>query len=663
MRRAAWWLVVSGAVVGLCSAWPTLLSGAGNEAVGQAAAATRTGLIAGRVVDADGEPASGAVVTVQRANVAPGPRPAPGASGQVPVRVDDRGRFVVSNVPPGAYRIIATRSGWLPGAYGRRRPGGSDLTIDLGEGQTRNDLAITVWRPAVIAGTVTDDNGDPLVGVEVRAVRHVLVAGRRRPDAPSPPESLPRQKTDDNGAYRFPDLVPGDYTIAVLSTVLSEPPGFAGAARANGGAPRAYYQTMTAVGAAPMVFARATGPTGPERPLVGALTHLPSIPEGDSPWSVYPTTYHPSATTQSAAGVVPVASGQVRTGVDVSVRLTRSWQISGELRDSEGPAAWHAVHLVPADAGTTPVVDVGTAVTNTDGVFCFYGVPPGQYIARVVRVPWPVGAGQEMGITGGTGQIPRISVFSRGRPSGPPQVPSEPLMYVDQPVTVSDGHVRNVSLTMREGPRVSGRVVFEGDAGTPTPEQMAQARVAMQSAHGSVDPVTGASPFEGTGQFKTAGLWPGQYVVRVTPPTGWTVKEVRYQDRDLSETAIDITRDLDGVVITLTDRAARVSGTVQTDGDMRPEDVAVLLFPTDPAGWVDYGPDSRRVTSARVAAAGTFSFASPPDGDYYVIAVAEVQADEWRNPATLRRLAGRAEQIRVRNGESGLPVLRVQEVR
>jgi hypothetical protein len=474
---------------------------------------------------------------------------------------------------------------------------------------------------------------------------------------------LPRQKTDDNGAYRFPDLVPGDYTIAVLSTVLSEPPGFAGAARANRGTPRAYYQTMTGLGAAPMLFERATGSTGPERPLLGALTNLPSMPDGDAPWSVYPTTFHPSATTQSAAGVVPVASGEVRTSVDVSVRLTRSWQVSGELRDNEGPAAWHAVHLVPADAGTTPVVDVGTAVTNTDGIFSFYGVPPGQYIARVVRVPWPVGAGQDMGIAGGTGQIPRIAVFSRGPSSEPPQVPSEPLMYVDQPVTVSDGHVRNIALTMREGPRVSGRVVFEGDAGNPTPEQMAQARVTMQSVDGSVDGVTGPSPIESNGQFTTAGLWPGRYVVRVNPPAGWTVKEVRYQDRDLSETAVDLTRDLTDVVIAFTDRAASLAGTVQAERDLRPEDVAVLLFPTDSTGWVDYGPDSRRITSARVTAAGSFSFASPPDGDYYLVAIAEVQADEWQNPATLRRLAALAEQIRVSSGESGLPDLRVQVLR
>jgi protocatechuate 3,4-dioxygenase beta subunit len=648
-------------LVGLWTAVPTRLSGASDELVDQSAA--RSGLIAGRVVDADGGPVSGAVVMVQRANVEPGPGRVPGAGGQVPVRVDDRGRFVVSNVPAGAYRIGAARTGWLPGSYGRRRPGGSDLTIDLGEGQTRNDLVITVWRPAVIAGTVTDDNGDPLVGVEVRAIRQVFVAGRRRPDSPDPPQSLPRQKTDDNGAYRFPDLVPGDYTIAVLSTVLSEPPGFAGAARANRGTPRAYYQTMTGLGAAPMLFERATGSTGPERPLLGALTNLPSMPDGDAPWSVYPTTFHPSATTQSAAGVVPVASGEVRTSVDVSVRLTRSWQVSGELRDNEGPAAWHAVHLVPADAGATPVVDVGTAVTNTDGIFSFYGVPPGQYIARVVRVPWPVGAGQDMGIAGGTGQIPRIAVFSRGPSSEPPQVPSEPLMYVDQPVTVSDGHVRNIALTMREGPRVSGRVVFEGDAGNPTPEQMAQARVTMQSVDGSVDGVTGPSPIESNGQSTTAGLWPGRYVVRVNPPAGWTVKEVRYQDRDLSETAVDLTRDLTDVVIAFTDRAASLAGTVQAERDLRPEDVAVLLFPTDSTGWVDYGPDSRRITSARVTAAGSFSFASPPDGDYYLVAIAEVQADEWQNPATLRRLAALAEQIRVSSGESGLPVLRVQELR
>jgi hypothetical protein len=150
-----------------------------------------------------------------------------------------------------------------------------------------------LWRAAVIAGRVTADNGDPMIGVEVRAMKQVFMAGRRQSETPI------RAKTDDLGAYRFSDLIPGEYLVAVLSSVLSEPAGFAGAIRAGSETPRAYYQTMTDLGAAPIVFDRAIGVAGANRPLVGSLSPLPSVPAADAAWPTYPTTFHPTSTSDA----------------------------------------------------------------------------------------------------------------------------------------------------------------------------------------------------------------------------------------------------------------------------------------------------------------------------------------------------------------------------
>jgi hypothetical protein len=259
----------------------------------------------------------------------------------------------------------------------------------LADGELRNDVTLTLWRPAVIAGTVTDDNGDPLVNVEMRAVRLVPVAGRRQAHLPSLPATMPRQKSDDQGEFRFPDLLPGDYVIAALSTVLSEPVGFAGVIRAEDAMPRAYYQTMTSIGAAPVLFDRATGVAAGGRGLVSSLSNLSGVPLADGGWLAYPTTYHPAAATRTTASVVRVEAGEVRTAVDVQVSLVTTWPVSGVVRDAEGPASWHAVHLLSADAAEMPLIDAATAVTDAQGAFTFHGVPPGQYIARVIRVPWP----------------------------------------------------------------------------------------------------------------------------------------------------------------------------------------------------------------------------------------------------------------------------------
>ena len=97
---------------------------------------------------------------------------------------DDAGRFVFTSLAAGRYELEVTKPGWLPGAFGRRRPGGTSLPVELAEAERRNDLSITIWRAAVLGGRVTDDNCVPLVGVDVRSMRQTFIAGRRHSDTP-----------------------------------------------------------------------------------------------------------------------------------------------------------------------------------------------------------------------------------------------------------------------------------------------------------------------------------------------------------------------------------------------------------------------------------------------------------------------------------------------
>jgi hypothetical protein len=331
----------------------------------------------------------------------------------------------------------------------------------------------------------------------------------------------------------------------------------------------------------------------------------------------------------------------------VIVRLTPTWQISGVLRDPDGPAAWNAVHLIPAEAADAPLVDTSTAVTDAAGAFTFYGVPPGQYVARVIRVQYPTGAGARMGLAGGTGQIPYVYQSGGGPSSGPPSVSSEPLLHVSEPVTVANRHVQGLVLTMREGPRVRGRARFEGASAQPTPEQLTGVTVSATPANGRMDTVSWPGRFSGDGQFLLPSQWPGRYMIRAAAPPGWRFKDATYQGRDISETPIDLTSDLDNVIITFVDSARTITGTVHADGGQIVEGASVLLFPLNPAGWVDYGRTSRRVASRTVTARGEFSFELPPPGEYCLIAIPAEAADGWQNPEVLAKLAASAEHVHV----------------
>ena len=490
-------------------------------------AAPGTGLITGRVVDATGAPVPSATVLINPAAAIGSPR-TPRPPAWDPMLTDAAGQFFFRDLTPGRYLLTASKPGWLGSGFGRRRPGAEAVPIEIGEGERRGNLTITIWRPAVIAGRITDDAGDPLINAEVRAVRQIFVAGRATNDTPI------RQKTDDRGVYRFANLLPGDYVIAVLSSVLAEPPALAGAMSASGD--RAYLQTMTAMGTAPILFDRAAGVVTGSRTLVGSLSLLPGLPGQDSAWKVYPTTYHPGSMTRRGARMVRMAAGETRTEVDVAVRLTDSWQVSGTLMAPDGPAAWHSIHLVQAETDDAPLVDVSTAVTDQSGGFTFFGVPPGQYIARVVRVPWPAGPGGRLGIAGGTGAIPYIANFSL-MPAGdaPIPVPTDPLLHASEPVTVGAGHLRDLSVTMRPGPRVTGRAVFEGSAAMPTPVEWRATTVDLQPANGRQDPLSSPGRFSEDGRFTTPSLWPGRYLIRAAGPSRWTFKSATVAGREVGE--------------------------------------------------------------------------------------------------------------------------------
>jgi hypothetical protein len=613
---------------------PVCLAQVPGQPAGAPAQAARTALAAGRVVDHSGAGVANAVVWLRTPPPPNAPPPRGPQGDRVATNAD--GRFAFSGLTAGAYQIDASKPGWLTGAYGRRRPGGNSSSLEIADGERRNDLTITVWRTAVIGGRVADDRGDPLIGAEVRAIRQTYIAGRPQGETPI------RVRTDDRGVYRFADLLPGDYIVAVLMNVTSEPATLAGAIRTGAETPRAYLQTMASIGVMPMVFDRATSVTGIDQPLIRTLSDSITAVAPGQPMLAYATTYFPSSSSIRTARVVRAVSGEPQEAIDFTMRLQPTLQVSGVVRDAEGAAAWHAVHLIPADAGDAPLVDVSTAITDGKGAFTLFGVPRGQYIARVVRIPWP-GAGR-LAMVGGTGAIMSIAALS-----GPPGPASdESLLHASEPVAVADRDVRNLQLVLKPGARVKGFVQFEG---TGAPPDLTRVFLRIEPATGRAD-ASGPSAvlpatFTSDHKFTSEGLLPGRYLIRANAPPGWTFKGATFQGRDVSESPVELTGEIDGVVITYTNRPAEIAGSVTAAAPADPAGALVLLFPADPEAWMDYGRTSRRITSRIVDAKGGFSLTLPPPGEYCLVALADEDSQDWQNPAKLKQLATVAERLRV----------------
>jgi hypothetical protein len=604
---------------------------------GSAPVPPATGLVAGRIIDATGAPIGAATVAISGVG-----RPA--ASQPPRVLSDSEGRYFFGELPAGNYSLTATKPGWLGGAFGRRWWGGASVPIELAADERRGNVDVTLWKGGVISGRVTDEAGEPMVHVDVRVAQTKFVAGHRQATFGL------RVLTDDRGVYRFPSLSPGDYLVVVPVGVLSHPTTFAGQFD------HAFLQTMTTIGAAPLQIESGTVAVSGGKALFTSLLSMPFAPPVDGVWQTYATTFYPSTAGIGSATTVRVGAGEERSAINIAMHPTPTFPVSGRVTGPDGPAAGYAVHLVPAESADAPLFDTATAVTDGHGDFTLLGVPTGRYVARVVRVPWPAQEGWRFAAGNAGGNTPKtigMSTNGPGSSSGPPTLPTEPLLFADQTVVVGDRAVKDVALALRPGIHISGRVAYQGTtAPEPTAAELHNTSIQIEPANGQQFGTVLPGQFSADGQFTTQSLWPGRYLIRVAaPPRGWAFKSATSEGRNVAETPIDITTDLDNVVITFTDHPAMIDGTVTADQGQPVIGSLVLLFPVEPATWMDFGRSSRRINQTPVLASGTFRIPAPPAGEYFLVAVADQQGVEYQNPAFLAKAAAVAERIQVREDQ------------
>lgn len=121
------------------------------------------------------------------------------------MEADDSGHFILRGLPPGKYRLIARRDGFMPG------PSRSKEDIVLGPGQEVNDAVVRLVANGAIGGRVWNSNGDPVPGAKVQILRYTYQDGRRILIAANTTTS------DERGDYAFPSLAPGPYVVSTAS--------------------------------------------------------------------------------------------------------------------------------------------------------------------------------------------------------------------------------------------------------------------------------------------------------------------------------------------------------------------------------------------------------------------------------------------------------------
>ena len=281
----------------------------------------------------------------------------------------------------------------------------------------------------------------------------------------------------------------------------------------------------------------------------------------------YRTVYFPAASTVLDATVLTLAAGQDRAGIDLQLNAVPTVRVAGTVSGPAGPLRALGVHLTAVNArGELDAADTAVTATNDAGAFTFLGVPGGQYVVRAFREPL------QMHVDDG-------------------KLPADTPMFARVALAVADRDIQSLALTLREGARVSGRIVFQGNTGGATRRPSSvftQIRLFDQSTSRSSRPAVIA----GDGTFVTIGSPPGDYSIDALDTPAWTFLSATLGGRDLDDTPLELdAAGVSGVVVTYTNQPTRVSGVVRgRSGNRIAEgDAMIVAFPAGDRAWFERG--------------------------------------------------------------------------
>ena len=252
------------------------------------------------------------------------------------VATDGQGRYELSALPPGRYRLFVNKAGFVALEYGQARPFEAGKPLDITDGQALERIDFSLPRGSAITGRITDEFGDPITDVLVEALRYQFVNGERRLVSAGR-----TAQTDDLGAYRIFGLMPGDYVVR-------------GSMRPN-------------------------MPPGPRN--------------ADTESTGYPGTYYPGVTDVTQAQTITAALGQEVSSIAFPLVPARLSRISGTVMSSGGQPLAGAMVMIRARGsnalGALRMNLIGNAggQVRSDGTFQLTNVPPGDYTLDVQQRP------------------------------------------------------------------------------------------------------------------------------------------------------------------------------------------------------------------------------------------------------------------------------------
>jgi 5-hydroxyisourate hydrolase-like protein (transthyretin family) len=324
---------------------------------------------------------------------------------------DASGRFTITGVEPGKYRLTAARTGYVDTEYGSKDYLRTGSVLTLAAKQHLGNLNFNMAPNAVIAGRVLDEDRDPMASVQVQALRYRYTQGKKQLVA------YADDTTNDIGEYRLSGLPAGRYFISVAPRNNSMRGGF--------------------------------GRT---------------IVQQQQPEEEYVRTFYPAAIDSGAAAPVDVEAGAQRGGVDFALSRRHIVTLKGHVSDASGLTAEARrimVVLTPRDPAAGPSMGRPTTI-DRNGNFEIRGVTPGSYNLVAAVPSREVTAAARMQVDVGNRSVDNLNITIN-----PPLTVAGRIRIEGQTDTTAVPNVQ-VSLRSREGgnrmfgSNAAGKVAADG---------------------------------------------------------------------------------------------------------------------------------------------------------------------------------------------------------
>jgi hypothetical protein len=487
-----------------------------------------------------------------------------------PTTTTDRdGRYTFANVAPGSYTVRVQKDGYFGKPEAGNYPATAAASMTVTAKETK-DANVSMIPGGLIGGRVFDANGQLLPNAIVNALKVTYSLGNAVLSGQT------NKGTDDRGEFRLFWVPPGDYYLTAEAPRVAPTPG-------------------------------AAGPAG----------------QGNK-------TFYPGVADVTEAKTVSIKGGEEMLGMDIGIRTASAFKVSGQVNSTIQPPAPQLgapavnaavlVLLSPNSNAPDDTKQVGTVpLLPTSGNFEVPNILPGTY-DLFARVPDPASQA-----SGGAPQA-----WGRAR------------------IEVRDTDVNNVAILINPSVEVKGQVAATGG------RIPASLRIQLQSDEGSAAKIPAyqqvssrSAPVSAEGTFSVPAVPGGRFRVGGVAgiPQDMYLADVREGAQSVFDTGFDVNAKTGPLEIVLGTGAGTVNGGV-VDGPTK----------VVPGATVVLVPETQRRRNRALYvvstsdASGRFTLRGVAPGEYKIFAWESIPAFAHLNAAFLAKHEERGKPVHVGQG-------------